>query len=55
MVKRNAFLHIGLPHAGGERIDAALHQHAEALAAFGVVAPAKSRDESFRAAVELRR
>jgi hypothetical protein len=55
MAKRTAFLHIGLPHAGGDRIDAALHQHADALAGSGVAVPAKSVDESFRAAVEIRR
>ena len=55
MAKRAAYLHIGLPHSGGERIDAALQEHAGALAPSGVLVPSRSVDEMFRAAVELRR
>jgi hypothetical protein len=55
MAKRTAHLHLGLPHSGGERLDAALHDHAAALAEAGVLVPSRSVDETFRAAVELRR
>jgi len=55
MAKQQAFLVVGLPHAGVPVITAALEQHRDALAEQGVRAPARSVDEVFRAAVELRR
>lgn len=55
MAKRTAYLHVGLPHSGGDRLDAALQEHAAALAVAGVAVPSASADEMFRAAVELRR
>lgn len=55
MTKRTAYLHVGLPHSGGDRLDAALHAHADVLAASGVRVPSTSADEMFRAAVEIRR
>lgn len=55
MAKRTAYLHVGLPHSGGDRLDAALQEHAGALAAAAVTVPSASADEMFRAAVELRR
>jgi hypothetical protein len=55
MAKRTAHLHIGLPHSGGERLDAALQEHADVLRERGVLVPSTSTDEMFRAAVELRR
>jgi hypothetical protein len=58
MAKQKAFLHIGLPHSGGDLLDAALLAHADALAGPGanpVRQPARSVDEMFNAAVEIRR
>ena len=55
MAKPKSFLLVGLPHAGLPLLTAALEQHRDALAEIGVRAPAKSADEAFRAAVELRR
>ncbi|MCY7396893.1 MAG: hypothetical protein LH468_12230 [Nocardioides sp.] len=55
MAKRTAYLHVGLPHSGGDRLDAALQVHADALAASGVRVPSTSVDEMFRASVEIRR
>jgi hypothetical protein len=55
MAKQQAFLVVGLPHAGVPVLVAALEQHRDALAAQGVRAPAKSVDQVFRAAVEVRR
>lgn len=55
MAKRTAYLHVGLPHSGGDRLDAALQVHGDALAAAGVRVPTTSVDEMFRAAVEIRR
>jgi hypothetical protein len=55
MAKPNTFLLVGLPHAGVPLLTAALEQHREQLAGQGVRVPAKSADEAFRAAVELRR
>lgn len=55
MAKRTAYLHVGLPHSGGDRLDAALHEHAGTLTGAGVKVPSTSTDEMFRAAVELRR
>lgn len=53
--KRKAYLHIGLPRTGGAFLSAALTQHAEALDALGVRHPARSAEELFRAAIEIRR
>ncbi|MXG89676.1 hypothetical protein [Nocardioides flavescens] len=55
MAKPHAFLLVGLPHAGVPVLTAALEQHRDAIVAQGVRAPAKSVDEVFRAAVEVRR
>jgi len=55
MAKPKSFLLVGLPHTGFPLLTAALEQHRAALAELGVTAPAKSADEAFRAAVELRR
>lgn len=54
MAKHRAFLHVGLPHSCGPLYSAALATYADALAAQGVVQPAASADELFRAAVEIR-
>lgn len=55
MAKRIAHVYVGLPHSGADLALAALEQHADALADAGVRQPAKSSDEMFRAAVEVRR
>ncbi len=55
MAKQKSFLLVGLPHAGVPMLTAALEQHRDALEGHGVRVPAKSADEAFRAAVELRR
>ena len=55
MSKPKSFLLVGLPHTGVPLLTAALEQHRDALADSGITAPAKSADEAFRAAVELRR
>ena len=55
MAKPKSFLLVGLPHTGVPLLTAALEQHRDALSDVGVTAPAKSADEAFRAAVELRR
>jgi hypothetical protein len=55
MGKPKSFLLVGLPHTGVPLLTAALELHREALAGTGVRVPAKSADEVFRAAVELRR
>jgi hypothetical protein len=55
MTKQKSFLIVGLPHAGVPLLISALELHRDALAEHGVRAPAKSADEAFRAAVELRR
>ena len=55
MAKPKSFLLVGLPHTGVPLLTAALEQHRDALAELGITAPAKSADEAFRAAVELRR
>ena len=52
--KRKAFVHVGVPGAG-DIIETALVRHRDALAELGVLAPARSTDESFRAAVEVTR
>ena len=61
MAKQKAFLHVGLPHSGGDLLDAALREHAST--AHGLVdgrgrrvrLPARSEMEMFNAAVEMRR
>ena len=58
MAKQKAFLHIGLPHSGGDLLDAALRRHAGALVddrGRNVRLPARSEMEMFNAAVEIRR
>jgi hypothetical protein len=55
MANTQSFLLVGLPHTGVPLLTAALEQHRDALAELGVTAPAKSADEVFRAAVEVRR
>lgn len=61
MAKQKAFLHIGLPHSGGDLFAAALRQHVGAPAGLvddrgrPVRLPARSEMEMFNAAVELRR
>jgi hypothetical protein len=58
MAKQKAFLHIGLPHSGGDLLDAALRRHAGILAddrGRQVRLPARSEMEMFNAAVEIRR
>jgi hypothetical protein len=55
MAKRKAFLHIGPTHTAGDFVDQALAAYPDALAEDGVRRPAKSSEEMFRAAVEIRR
>jgi hypothetical protein len=55
MAKQKAFLVVGLPHSGVPLLTAALAGHRDALLDQGVRAPAKSEDEMFHAAVEVRR
>jgi hypothetical protein len=55
MAKQKSFLIVGLPHVGVPLLTAALELHRDSLAGAGVRAPAKSTDEAFRAAVEVRR
>jgi len=55
MGKQKAFLLVGLPHTGLPLLTTALELHRDALLEQGVRAPARSADEAFRAAVELRR
>ncbi len=55
MAKRAAYLHIGPTHSGSGFLPQALATHRDALALQGVRCPAKSADETFRAAVEIRR
>ena len=55
MAKQKAYLIVGLPHTGVPLLTAALADHRDALAELGVRAPAKSVEEMFRAAVEVRR
>lgn len=54
MAKRKAFLHVGLSGAG-DVVDAAVQRHRGKLAELDVLVPTKAREESFRAAIELRR
>ena len=55
MAKRKAYLHIGLGDGTGNFIDTALRHHEFALAELGVRQPARTQDESFRAAIEILR
>lgn len=55
MAKRAAYLLVGLPHGGGTFLTEAVRAHASTLEAAGVRQPARSADEMFRAAVEIRR
>ena len=55
MAKQDAYLLVGLPHTGLPLLTSALEQHRDALAERGVRLPARSEEETFRAAVELRR
>jgi hypothetical protein len=55
MAKQKAYLLVGLPHSGVPLLTAALAQHRDALAEQDVRAPAKSEEEMFKAAVEVRR
>ncbi|CAB4693116.1 MAG: hypothetical protein F2667_02815 [Actinobacteria bacterium] len=55
MAKRTAYLHIGLDHVASPAISAALAVYADELADRGVRAPARTTDETRRAALELRR
>ena len=54
MAKRSAYLVVGLPRRGGS-LPAALQARAAELTAVGLRQPARSQDEMFRAAVEIRR
>lgn len=53
--QRKAFLHVGLDDGSGDVIDGALERHARALLELGVRRPASSREEMFRAALEMLR
>ncbi|MGA8257730.1 MAG: hypothetical protein WB767_14240, partial [Nocardioides sp.] len=53
--KRKAFVHIGLDDGSGDFIDTALELHSHALLELGVRRPARSREEMFRAALEMLR
>jgi hypothetical protein len=55
MAKRKAFLHVGPTHSGSDFLDDALALHAGVLDDQGVHRPAKSPEETLRAAVEIRR
>lgn len=55
MSRRKAFLHIGVPGAGGAFLDSALVENADALLEQGVAHPAISAEEMFRATLEIRR
>lgn len=55
MAKRKAFLHVGLDDRSADFLDAALELHEHALADLGVRRPARSSEEMFRAAIEIRR
>ena len=61
MAKQRAFLHIGLPHSGGELVDSTLRRYAGTPTGLvdtkgrRVRLPARSEMEMFNAAVEMRR
>lgn len=50
--KRKAYIHVG---PGGDILESALAHHRSALVELGINVPAKSVDESFRAAIEILR
>ncbi len=52
--KRKAWIHVGMPGVG-DVIEAALVHHRDALVELGIDVPAKTTQESFRAAVEIMR
>lgn len=54
MAKRHAYLHVGTPGVG-DLLDTAVQRHRSPLAELDVLVPTKAREESFRAAIELRR
>ncbi len=54
MAKRRVYLHVGLPGVG-DVLDTAVQRHRSNLAELDVLVPTKAREESFRAAIELRR
>ena len=54
MARRKAFVHIGLPRTGTGFVEHALTTHRVALADAGIVVPAISAEEMFRAAIEIR-
>ncbi|WP_232680268.1 hypothetical protein [Nocardioides sp. R-C-SC26] len=51
--KRKVFLHVGLHDVAGEVIDLAIDHHRDALVELGVTALGESRDEMFRASLEM--
>ncbi len=53
--QRKAFVHVGLDDGSGDFVDGALAHHTRALAELGVRHPATSREEMFRAALEILR
>lgn len=55
MARRRAYVHIGLAGTGGAFLGAALANHADALRGQRVSVPARSTDEMFHAALEMRR
>lgn len=55
MSKRRFVLHIGLEHTGADGVAAGLAEHRERLAELGVRSPARTPDDSLRAAIEMRR
>lgn len=55
MAKRRFVIHVGMPHAGGAPVAAALGEHAAVLAEQGVRVPARTAEEARRASAELRR
>ncbi len=55
MKKRTAFLHVGLHDGSADFVEDALVEHRHALEALGVICPAESTDEAFRAALDITR
>ena len=55
MSKRRFVLHIGLEHTGADGVAAGLAEHRERLLELGVRSPARTPDDSLRAAIEMRR
>lgn len=54
MSRRKAFLHVGVPGAGGALLDAVLLENKDTLLDQGVAHPAHTAEEMFRAALEIR-